>query len=106
MRRGSDAATSRSGMTLFSVRQDGVAWKLDYEFADGIVQTSSSDAYVNRGAMSPPEVQDTREHFMVLRVHYWPIALFRCCAATVLEAKRTSAPVRHATSLSVRGPIK
>jgi cholesterol oxidase len=27
------------GVTFLSVRQDGVAWKLDYEFADGMVQT-------------------------------------------------------------------
>ena len=26
-------------MTFLSVRQDGAAWKLDYEFADGVVQT-------------------------------------------------------------------
>ena len=62
---------------------------------------SSSDAYVNRGAAIGhlPEVPDACEHFMALHVRSWPIALFRCCAATVLEAKRTSAPVRHATSL-------
>ena len=27
------------GVTFLSVRQDGAAWKLDYEFADGMVQT-------------------------------------------------------------------